>query len=99
VLCGLFAQLVLVGAVWLVRPACSRWCRADCSPSSFLSVLFIGDSSIKYKSPNIGEYNLGMILFVLCIWFPSYDIAIRISDLIYAAKDEADYLNYVIATE
>ena len=42
---------------------------------------------------------LGTILFVLCIWFPSYDIAIRISDLIYAAKDEADYLNYVIATE
>jgi hypothetical protein len=36
-----------------------------------------------------------MILFVLCIWFLSYDIAIRISDLIYIARDEADYLNYV----
>ena len=32
---------------------------------------------------------------MLCIWFLSYDIAIRISDLIYVARDEAEYLNYV----
>ena len=38
---------------------------------------------------------LGMILFVLCTWFLSYNIAIRISELIYISRDEADYLNYV----
>jgi hypothetical protein len=87
--------MLVIGAVRLVRPACSLWCRAACSPSSFLSALFRGDSSEKYRSPNIGESNLGMILFVLCTWFLSYNIAIRISDLIYVVRDEADYLNYV----